>query len=86
MADEAFGGGGGLGGGCDRGEGMTGSYAMGERAGRFFDNTMGAHTYSRPILEVGIHKAFSQVSFDLETFQARGGEYDWRVGSQPASR
>ncbi|TDP63605.1 viperin family antiviral radical SAM protein [Bradymonas sediminis] len=58
-------------------EAMTGSYAMVDPAGRFFDNTMGAHTYSRPILEVGIREAFSQVSFDLETFKARGGEYDW---------
>ncbi len=58
-------------------EDMTGSYAMIDPAGRFFDNTLGAHTYSRPILEVGIKTAFSQVSFDLQTFEDRGGRYDW---------
>jgi radical S-adenosyl methionine domain-containing protein 2 len=56
---------------------MTGSYAMIDPAGRFFDNTLGAHTYSRPILEVGVREAFSQVSFDLQTFEDRGGRYDW---------
>ena len=33
---------------------MTGSYVMVDPAGRFFDNAAGAHTYSRPILEVGV--------------------------------
>lgn len=56
---------------------MTGSYAMIDPAGRFFDNTLGSHTYSRPILEVGVREAFSQVSFDLQTFENRGGRYDW---------
>lgn len=56
---------------------MTGSYAMVDPAGRFFDNTTGTYTYSRPILEVGVREAFSQVSFDLQSFEDRGGEYDW---------
>jgi len=59
------------------GEGMTGSYAMVDPAGRFFDNTMGAYTYSRPILEADICEAFSQVNFDVETFHAHGGKYAW---------
>ena len=33
---------------------MRGSYVMVDPAGRFFDNVEGGHTYSRPILEVGV--------------------------------
>jgi radical S-adenosyl methionine domain-containing protein 2 len=45
--------------------------------GRFFDSSKGAHTYSDKILEVGLSKALSQVHFDLNKFQKRGGVYDW---------
>ena len=56
---------------------MRGSYAMVDPAGRFFDNTDGGHTYSRPILEVGVDSAFRDVSFCGVKFEARGGVYDW---------
>ena len=56
---------------------MTGSYVMVDPAGRFFDNASGAHTYSRPILEVGVEEAFRQVSVDSRRFLSRGGLYDW---------
>ena len=56
---------------------MTESYVMIDPAGRFFDNTQGAHTYSRPILEVGIGEALEDVSVDLARFLKRGGRYDW---------
>lgn len=56
---------------------MTESYVMIDPAGRFFDNAQGAHTYSRPILEVGIGKALGDVSVDLGRFLKRGGRYDW---------
>ena len=58
-------------------ESMRGSYAMVDPAGRFFDNTLGPYTYSAPILDVGVACAFGQVSFDLQTFENRGGVYDW---------
>ena len=56
---------------------MTGSYVMVDPAGRFFDNGAGAHTYSRPILEVGVDAAMEEVSIDPEKFLSRGGLYDW---------
>ena len=33
---------------------MTGSYVMIDSVGRFFTNTSGRHTYTRPILDVGV--------------------------------
>ena len=56
---------------------MTGSYVMVDPAGRFFDNTRGTHTYSRPIIEVGVEMAIEDVSSDHEKFVARDGLYDW---------
>ena len=56
---------------------MTGSYAMVDPAGRFFDNAAGRHAYSRPILEAGAREALSDVSIDAERFSQRGGLYDW---------
>ena len=56
---------------------MTGSYAMVDPAGRFFDNTGGKHVYSRPIIEVGTDAAFQEVAVDTGKFIARGGLYDW---------
>jgi len=57
---------------------MTGSYAMVDPAGRFFDNSMGKHTYSDPILQVGIEVASKQVEQSLEKFEKREGNYDWK--------
>ena len=56
---------------------MTGSYVMVDPAGRFFDNTAGAHVYSRPIVEVGVDVALKQVSVDPDKFRLRDGLYDW---------
>lgn len=56
---------------------MTGSYVMVDPAGRFFDNTQGAHTYSSPILDAGIADALKEVSVNAERFHQRGGRYDW---------
>lgn len=56
---------------------MTGSYAMVDPAGRFFDNVAGSHTYSRPILEVGIEDALKEVMIDPGKFLSRDGLYDW---------
>jgi radical S-adenosyl methionine domain-containing protein 2 len=55
---------------------MTGSYAMIAPNGCFFDSARGGHRYSKPILEVGIARAFHDVTFDAEKFAKRGGLYD----------
>ena len=56
---------------------MTGSYVMIDPAGRFFDNMSGGHVYSRPIAQVGVDTALSEVSVDAEKFRLRSGLYDW---------
>ena len=55
---------------------MTASYVMVDPAGCFFDNAQGTHTYSRPILEVGVEEALKDVSINSERFIERGGQYD----------
>jgi len=57
---------------------MTGSYLMLDPAGRFFDNVNGEHNYSKPILEVGIEKAFSEIRISSKKFKERGGIYNWK--------
>ena len=54
---------------------MTGSYAMVDPLGRFFDDTQGEHTYSDPILQVGVTAALRQVSIYPERFLERNGNY-----------
>ena len=56
---------------------MTGSYVMVDPAGRFFDNTAGAHIYSRSINDVGVEAALQDVSVDPARFRSRGGLYAW---------
>jgi radical S-adenosyl methionine domain-containing protein 2 len=56
---------------------MKGSYSMVDPAGRFYDNTKGAHTYSKPILEIGARLAIQQMSYDFSKFVSRGGIYNW---------
>lgn len=56
---------------------MTGTYIMVDPAGRFFDDTKGFHTYSKPILDVGVHKALESISYNYEGFIDRKGIYDW---------
>ena len=56
---------------------MTGSYMMVDPAGRFFDNAAGTHTYSRPILEVGVEQALMDVTVDARKFLSRSGMYAW---------
>lgn len=56
---------------------MTASYALVDPAGRFFDNSAGRHTYGRPILDVGIDRAWQDVLFVESRYVARGGIYDW---------
>jgi radical S-adenosyl methionine domain-containing protein 2 len=56
---------------------IRGSYAMIDPQGRFFDSISGHHTYSRTILSKGVALAFSQVSFDRQLFDERGGSYEF---------
>lgn len=56
---------------------MTESYAMIDPAGRFFDNAQGIYNYSKPILEVGVKRAWKEISIDSKQFHKRGGRYDW---------
>ena len=56
---------------------IKGSYVMVNPEGCFFDSTKGKHTYSSPILEVGVQEALKQVDYDYELFIKRGGLYDW---------
>ena len=56
---------------------MTGSYAMVDPLGRFFDNVDGRYSYSRPILKVGVVDALKDVRIDIDRFEKRGGFYDW---------
>jgi radical S-adenosyl methionine domain-containing protein 2 len=58
-------------------EDMTGSYAMIDPAGRFFSDVGGRHSYSTPILEVGVNTAFQMIKFNADTFERRGGNYNW---------
>lgn len=56
---------------------MTSTYAMVDPAGRFYDNTNGGHTYSKPILDIGARIAIQQMRYDFSKFVSRGGIYDW---------
>lgn len=56
---------------------MTTSYIMVDPAGRFFDNSKGSHSYSPPILDIGVAKALSFVQVDLAKFTQRKGFYNW---------
>lgn len=58
-------------------EDMTGSYAMLDPHGRFFQNIGGRYVYSRPVQDVGIEEAFRQVGgYDADKFVSRGADYD----------
>jgi radical S-adenosyl methionine domain-containing protein 2 len=56
---------------------MTGSYVMVGPNGCFFDNSKGRHSYSSPILDVGVEEALKEVHFDYQKFITRGAIYDW---------
>lgn len=56
---------------------MSGSYLMIDPAGRFFDNTKGFHSYSKPIIETSVGAAMKQISSDYSKFIERKGLYIW---------
>lgn len=51
------------------------SYLMIDPCGRFFDDNNLRHNYSQSILEIGVEKALSQISNNVEKFETRGGCY-----------
>lgn len=56
-------------------EDIRGSYVMINPSGQFFDNIQNKHSYSEPILKVGIHEAFNQINTQYYKFILRGGSY-----------
>lgn len=63
---------------------MTGSYAMVDPAGRFFDDVdPGGYTYSDPILDVGVPRAVTQIRVSRAKFLARGGLYGNPLPDRP---
>lgn len=59
---------------------IYGTYAMVGPNGCFFDNSLGTYRYSRPIVSVGIEAAWEEITFSLERFHARNGDYDFGTG------
>lgn len=57
---------------------IIGSYIMIAPNGKFFDDTKGAHTYSRSILQHSVEEALSDITVFPEAFIRRGGLYDWK--------
>lgn len=60
---------------------MTGSYCMLDGKLRFYNNVGGKFLHSDPIPQVGIDAAWRQncESFNSNTFETRGGIWDWEV-------
>ncbi|MCH8330286.1 MAG: hypothetical protein IH946_02730 [Bacteroidetes bacterium] len=54
---------------------IRGSYLMLDPSGRFFDDTKKRHTYSDPVLDVGVSTALNQVTYVKDKFLERGGDY-----------
>lgn len=56
-------------------ETIKGSYLMVDCLGRFFDNSNSSHSYSNPILKVGLDEALANITFDSQKFIKRHGNY-----------
>lgn len=56
---------------------IRGSYVMVSPDGSFFDSSKGYHSYSKPILDIGVKEALQQIYFDFTKFCKRGGLYQW---------
>jgi radical S-adenosyl methionine domain-containing protein 2 len=56
---------------------MASSYLLVDEYMRFMDKGSGKLVESESILDVGVEKALSQVTWDQEAFHERGGVYDW---------
>jgi len=60
---------------------VYGTYAMIGPNGCFIDNSQGTYRYSRPIVRAGIEAAWAEVSFSMERFRNRQGDYDFATGA-----
>lgn len=60
-------------------EDMIGTYAMLDGQGRFYANAGGRYRHSRPVPEVGVLEAWSDVAlgFSEDRFLGRGGLWSW---------
>ena len=56
---------------------MASSYLLVDEYMRFMDKGSGVMKESESILDVGVEKALSQVRWDVDAFNERGGVYDW---------
>ena len=54
---------------------MLESYIMVDPMGRFYQNSGKIYNYSKPILEVGVLRAFNQIIYNHTKFIERGGIY-----------
>ncbi|RAR46473.1 viperin family antiviral radical SAM protein [Flavobacterium lacus] len=54
---------------------IQGSYLMVDMLGRFYDSSKGSHSYSEPILKIGLKSAINQVSVNSNKFVKREGNY-----------
>jgi radical S-adenosyl methionine domain-containing protein 2 len=63
----------------EKNEDITNNYVMVDPAGRFFDNSIGKHQYSQPILKVGVWEALKSRNYDYSKFINRNGIYDWKT-------
>ena len=57
---------------------MAKSYLLLDEYMRFMDKGNGVEKTSKSILDVSVQEALSQVEWDVESFEKRGGIYDWR--------
>ena len=56
---------------------MIESYIMIDPQARFFQNSNNKYSYSRSILEVGVHNALDDITFNYNKYFERGGIYSW---------
>jgi radical S-adenosyl methionine domain-containing protein 2 len=56
----------------------TGSYIVIDPMGRFLDNVEGRLVHGKPILEVGVARAFALVRWKREQMAALGGPSAWQ--------
>jgi radical S-adenosyl methionine domain-containing protein 2 len=57
---------------------MAKSYLLLDEYMRFLDKGNGLEKTSESILKVSVAEALLQVEWDVESFEKRGGIYDWR--------
>ena len=51
---------------------------------RFLDGT-NKRKVSKPIIEIGVHQALMEISWDEDSFHARGGLYEWSRSNRQES-